>query len=81
LSWNDRIDEQKRLRMVKGEKKHGPLDLERDPRNFIEEGIEELIDALNYLEIAMLQGKLPFCHWFLMDRDIRFSIVRLEKRE
>lgn len=79
MSWNDRIDEQKRLRLVKGEGKHGPLNLKTDPRNFIEEGIEELIDFLNYAEMAMLQGKLSFCHWFLIDRDIRFNIMRLEK--
>ncbi len=39
-------------------RKHGPLDLETDPRDFIEEGIEELVDFLNYIELAMLQGKL-----------------------
>lgn len=57
---NDQIDDQKKLRMVMGERKHGPLNLETDPRNFIEEALEELIDCLNYLEWAMLQGNLPF---------------------
>ena len=63
-NFNDRIDEAKRLRMARGEAKHGPLDLENDPRDFVDEGIEELIDCLNYLEIAMLQGKLSFCKWY-----------------
>lgn len=80
-SLNNWIDEAKRKRMVKGEKKHGPLDLDRDPRNFIQEAVEELIDALNYLEIAMYQGKLPFCKWFSVDRDIRFTIWRLGKED
>jgi len=76
-SLNDWIDEEKKLRMVIGEKKHGPLDLDRDPRVFIEEAFEELIDALNYIEISMLQGKLPFCKWVSVDRDVRFTIWRL----
>lgn len=58
LSFNDRIDELKAQRMIRGEKKHGPLNMETDPRDFIQEGIEELIDFLNYLEMAMLQGKV-----------------------
>jgi hypothetical protein len=80
-SLNRKIDEAKRIRMVKGEAKHGPLDLERDPRDFIDEAIEELIDCLNYLEMAMLQGKLPFCRWASIDRDVRFVIWRLTEKE
>jgi len=78
VNFNDRIDEEKRLRMVKGEVKHGPLNLETDPRDFIQEGIEELIDFLNYLEMAMFQGKLPFCRWASIDKDVRFIIWRLK---
>jgi len=76
-SFNERIDDLKVKRMIRGERKHGPLNLETDPRDFIQEGIEELIDFLNYLEMAMLQGKLPFCKWASIDRDIRFTIFRL----
>jgi hypothetical protein len=76
---NDWIDDQKKLRMIMGERKHGPLNLETDPRDFIEEALEELIDCLNYLEWAMLQGKLPFCQWVLIDRDVRFTIWRLRE--
>jgi hypothetical protein len=53
------------------------LNLERDPRDFIQEGIEELIDFLNYIELAMLQGKLSLCKWFFLDKDCRFMIWRL----
>jgi hypothetical protein len=80
-SWNERIDDLKTKRMIQGERKHGPLNLETDPRDFIEEGVEEgveeLIDFLNYLEMAMLQGKLPFCKWVMLDKDVRFTIWRL----
>ena len=76
-SMNDRIDALKAERMAQGEKKHGPLNLEMDPRNFIEEGIEELVDFLNYAEMAMLQGKLSFCKWASLDKDCRFLIWRL----
>ena len=80
-SFNDWIDNQKKLRMAMGERKHGLLNLETDQRNFIEEAIEELIDCLNYLEIAMLQGKLPFCKWALIDQDVRFTIWRLREED
>ena len=59
-SLSDWIDGEKKLRMTMGEKKYGPLELDQDPRVFIQETLEELIDALNYLEMAMLQGRLPF---------------------
>jgi hypothetical protein len=78
-SVNDRIDALKAERMLRGERKHGPLNLETDPRDFIQEAIEELIDFLNYLEMAMLQGKLPFCKWVLIDKDVRFTIWRLRE--
>jgi hypothetical protein len=76
-SVNDRIDDLKTKRMLQGERKHGPLDLERDPRDFIQEAVEELVDCLNYIELAMLQGRLPFCRWASIDRDCRFMIWRL----
>lgn len=79
-SFSDRIDQEKKARMAQGEKKHGPLDLVMDPRNFIQEGIEELIDFLNYSEMAMLQGKLSFCKWTSVDQTVRFVIYRLHKK-
>ena len=53
----------KAQRMIRGERKHGPLDLQKDPRDFIKESIEELVDFLNYWEIVMWQGKVSFCKW------------------
>ena len=78
MNVNQWIDEQKKKRMVQGQKKHGPLNLKTDPRDFIQEGTEELIDFLNYLEIAMYQGKMPFCKWASLDKDCRFVIWRLK---
>ena len=80
-TFNEHIDKLKAKRMFQGERKHGPLNLETDPRDFIQEGIEELIDFLNYLEMAMLQGKLRFCKWASIDRDIRFILFRLSGPE
>lgn len=74
---NSRIDTLKEERMIHGEKTHGRLDLQTDPRDFIQEGIEELVDFLNYLEFAMLQGRIGFCKWFQIQRDIRFTIWRV----
>jgi hypothetical protein len=78
-SLNDRIDDLKMKRMLQGERKHGALNLETDPRDFIVEALEELVDCLNYLEWAMLQGKLPFCRWALIDVDVRFTIRDLQR--
>jgi hypothetical protein len=80
-SMNDRIDALKAQRMIQGERKHGPLNLKTDRRDFIQEGIEELIDFLNYLEMAMFQGRLSFCKWAMIDRDVRFLVWRLEGKE
>lgn len=81
VTFNDRIDALKAQRMARGEKKHGPLNLDTDPRNFIEEGIEELIDFLNYIEFAMWRGDLSFCKWGAIDRDVRFLIWRLKREK
>lgn len=80
-SFSNLIDKAMKIREAKGEAKHGPLNLETDPRDFVDEGIEELIDCLNYLGWAMLQGKLPFCKWVSLDRDCRFMIWRLGKED
>ena len=75
--FDDRIDAEKTKRLLLGERKHGPLNLETDRRDFIQEGVEELIDFLNYVEFAMLQGKVSFCKWASIDKDIRFIVFRL----
>jgi hypothetical protein len=52
------IDMLKKERMVKGEAKYGRFDPNNDPRNFINECIDELLDSLNYLEMASQKGQL-----------------------
>jgi len=78
-SLNSLIDCMKAEKMARGVKKYGSLNLQTDPRDFIEEARSELIDCLNYLEFAMQQGKIGFCKWFSIDRDIRFLIWKLER--
>jgi hypothetical protein len=80
-SWNEWIDDLKTKRMIQGERKHGSLNLETDLRDFIQGALEELVDCLNYLEWAMLQGKIPFCKWASLDKDCRFMIWRLRQKD
>lgn len=42
-----------------GRKAYGQLDLSGDPRNYIDEAIEEMLDAINYLcfQIIRLRSK------------------------
>lgn len=76
---NDRIDALKAERMARVEKKHGTLDLWSDPWDFVQEGIEGLVDFLNYIEFAMLQSRLAFYKWAPIDKDIRFIIWKLSR--
>ena len=78
-TWNDRIDQARRLRELEGNVKYGPIDPVNDSRCFLREAHEELLDSLNYLEWAMLKGEMAFCKWYLIDREIRFIVWRLEK--
>lgn len=38
-----------------GRAEHGQIDLSTDKRNFIDESIEELIDAINYLTFQIIR--------------------------
>ncbi len=78
---NGRTDALKAGRMARGEMKHVPPDLETGPRDFIQQGVEELIGFLNYLELAMFQGELSFCRWASIDKNARFLIWRLEGKD
>jgi hypothetical protein len=76
-SFNDRIDEARKLREIEGNVKYGPIEPLNDTRSFLKEAQEELLDTLNYLEWAMLKGEICLCRWFTIDRDIRFIFYRL----
>lgn len=58
----------KRERLIRGEVKHGPLNLSTDLRNFIQEAIEEVIDGLNYIQFAFEKGQLNQTSYSKIDR-------------
>jgi len=76
-SFNDRIDEARKLREIEGNAKYGPINPLNDSREFLKEAQEELLDTLNYLEWAMLKGEISLCRWFILDQSIRFTFCYL----
>lgn len=42
-------------RYDKGRLEHGQLDLSKDKRDFIDEAIEEMLDAINYLSFQIIR--------------------------
>jgi len=76
-SFNRKIDEAMKIREARGEAKYGLIDPLNDYRCFVDETLEEILDSLNYLQWAMEKGEIPFCKWFLVDKDLRFTIFRL----
>ena len=44
-----------KIKYIKGEKKHGALDIDKDPRNFNQEAIEELLDSMVYIAAEVLR--------------------------
>jgi len=62
------IDEARRKRELEAVQKYGPINPRTDRRCFIDEAVDELLDALNYSGWSMEKGELPFCDWMLMHR-------------
>ena len=60
------IDAARKAREISGETKYGPINPLNDPRCFLQEANEELLDSLNYLEWSMLKGEMAFCKWYLI---------------
>ena len=75
-NFNDRIDEAKRLRMARGEAKHGPLDLENDPRDFVDEGIEDRLIASIIWKLPCCRGSSPSVSGIIY-QTLRFMIFRV----
>lgn len=71
------IDMLRKERMVKGEIKHGPLDLSTDPRDFVQEAIEEVIDGLNYIQFAFDKEQLDHVSYQKIDKALRDVAVML----
>ena len=42
---------------IDGEKKHGVLDIDKDPRNWITEAINELLDSIVYTSAEIIRLK------------------------
>jgi hypothetical protein len=59
LNRFDRIDRLCARRMQDAISHYGTLDLSSDRRDFIEEAEEEILDAINYIKIAMARGEIP----------------------
>ena len=78
-SRDDEIDEARRVRELEGEAKYGPINPRVDSRCFLKEARDELLDALNYAQWGKEKGELSLCDWVLIDRNIRFAIVLLDK--
>jgi len=76
-SMDNLIDLLRKEREVKGELKHGPLDLKNDRRDFIQEATEELLDSLNYLSWAFEKGQLNPDSYLKIDRDLRDATAML----
>ena len=42
-------------RLLVGQQKYGKIDLDTDPRNWLRELSEELLDGLNYIELEQMR--------------------------
>jgi hypothetical protein len=62
-TWNNRIDEARKKREIQGQRKYGFIHPLSDPRCFVREAREELLDGLNYLQWSMEKGEMTFCAW------------------
>jgi len=73
----DRFDLLAARRLMNGLKTYGCLDLETDPRDFVTEAEEELLDCVNYLRFAQGRGELPpfAAQWIV--RNIKHLLVTL----
>jgi len=77
----DWIDEARKQREIKGNSKHGLIDPKNDSRCFRQEAIEELLDALNYNDLAMEKGEVSICQWVLTEKYIKFAIKFIQEKE
>ena len=61
-------------REIEGDKKHGLIHPESDPRCFRREMIEECLDGLNYSEWAFEKGQITAQKRAMIDRQLRSAI-------
>jgi len=78
---NEWVDQAWKRREFEAVPKYGVVNPRTDARRFIQEAVDELLDALNYLEWAMEKGEIGFCDWVLIEHHVKFSIRLLKERE
>ena len=74
--WIDKLATQK---ILEGIRKHGVIDLSTDPRCFIREALEELLDCLNYCRWGSEKGQISQNDWQDVDPIIRYVIGVIER--
>jgi hypothetical protein len=67
----DWIDEARKER----EAQHGPISPMTDPRCFLREAVEELLDSLNYAEWSYRKGEINTKRWRWLNSDLRRAIA------
>lgn len=71
INWADkaRRDREERYREI-----YGDIEPESDKRDFRVEAIEELIDALNYIDWAHTKGELTQSEWKQIEVHIKLAL-------
>ena len=73
------IDEARKAREIQGVVKYGAINPLSDPRCFLDEARDELLDFLNYLEWSMEKGEISFCEWTEIDELGRMALLGLKE--
>ncbi len=72
------IDKLRKERERGGQRKYGTIHPKTDPRCFIKEAQDELLDALNYIHWAAEKGEISLRECRVIDRSIRLTLILLE---
>ena len=75
MGW---VDKMRKDRERVGQKKYGLIHPKTDPRSFIKECQDELLDALNYIHWASEKGEISLRECRVIDRSIRLTLILLE---
>ncbi len=74
----DWIDIARKKREIAFEPKYGPIRPKTDKRCFRREALEELIDAISYVQWSKEKGEIDRQQWKRMDSGIRAVIRTIE---
>lgn len=75
-SWIEKACTQ---RILEGVRRHGVINPCTDPRCFLKESIEELLDCLNYCKWGYEKGQISEKDWQHVDQITRYTIGIIEK--